>query len=118
MRSVPAAAPKPTTAPKTAARSKATIAPSKASAAANPANAVTAGPVAAAVSPGRRPRGQINSAWVLSVMLLAVCLASVGWLFAHGTAATFWLVVLVAVGFAGVPIGLLTLRLFGYDDVD
>jgi hypothetical protein len=73
---------------------------------------------AARASSVGRWRGEVNTSWVLLAMLLVVCLTAVGWLFAHGTAATFWLVALIAVGFGGVPIGLLVLRLFGYDDAD
>jgi hypothetical protein len=52
------------------------------------------------------------------MVLLAVCIAAIGWLFSHGTAAAAWLVVLIVVAFAGVPIALVALRLFGYQDAD
>jgi hypothetical protein len=55
---------------------------------------------------------------VLTAMVGALCLVAVGWFFAHGAAATFWLVALVTIAFAGVPLGLLALRLLRYDDND
>jgi hypothetical protein len=83
--------------------------------------AVTA-PIAATTTapPANAPARQraVNSAWVLTVMVLVVCGAATGWLFAHGTAAAAWLIALVVVAFGGVPIGLVALRLFGYEDPD
>jgi hypothetical protein len=51
-------------------------------------------------------------------MMGALCLVALCWFFAHGTAATFWLIALIAIAVAGVPIGLTALRLLRYDDDD
>ena len=51
-------------------------------------------------------------------MMLLVCCAATGWLFAHGSAAAAWLIALLVLAIGGVPIGLVTLRLFGYEDPD
>jgi hypothetical protein len=73
---------------------------------------------AATPVPARRQRRELNSAWVLTGMVLVVCVVATGWLFAHGTAAAAWLVALVVVAFAGVPLALTALRLLGYEDED
>jgi hypothetical protein len=88
-------------------------------AAAAPAPAAPVADDAAPVTPApaREPR-VINTAWVLPVIVLAVCLTATGWLFAHGTAAVAWLIALLVLVFAGVPIALVALRLFGYEDSD
>jgi hypothetical protein len=65
-----------------------------------------------------RQRGDLNTGWVLPAMLLVVCLVATGWLFAHGSAATAWLIALIVIVIGGVPIGLVLLRLFGYEDAD
>jgi hypothetical protein len=81
-------------------------------------------PIAAAAASTARPvnaparHRDVNSAWVLTVMVLLVCGATTGWLFAHGTAAAAWLIALLVVALGGVPIGLVALRLFGYEDSD
>jgi hypothetical protein len=72
----------------------------------------------AAIVPKPRRQRQANSAWVLTMMVLLLCAAAAGWAVAHGTAATAWLIGLLVVAFGGVPIGLVALRLFGYDDQD
>jgi hypothetical protein len=88
------------------------------------ARAASATPATAAESTPRpavrkaRWRGEVDSNWVLSAMMGALCLIAVCWFFAHGTAATFWLVALITIGFAGVPLGLLALRILRYDDTD
>ena len=69
-------------------------------------------------STARRQRPELSSAWLLPSMLLVICLVATGWLFAHGTAAAVWLVALIGVALAGVPLALVVLRLFGYEDPD
>ncbi len=64
----------------------------------------------------REARGEITTAWVLPGLVLVLCLTSVGWFFAHGTAAAIWLAALIGLAFVGAPLVLLTLRLLRYED--
>jgi hypothetical protein len=61
---------------------------------------------------------KVDTAWVLPGLVLALCIPTTGWLFSHGTAATAWLVVVVAAAVVGVPVALIVMRLFGYEDGD
>jgi len=102
--------------------SAATTAPVPATAAAEIRTPATLAPaVAPAMSASQSPKPEpraINTAWVLPAMLLAMCLAATGWLFAHGAAATVWLIILLVVVVAGAPTALIALKLFGYEDPD
>jgi hypothetical protein len=67
---------------------------------------------------GQRTHRRVNTTWVLPAMLLILCLPTTGWLFSTGTAATAWLVIDLAIAVAGVPLALITMRLFGLEDGD
>jgi hypothetical protein len=67
--------------------------------------------------PAPRSRG-INTAWTLPVLLGLICLAALGWAFAHGTAATIWLLIVIGLAVAGLPVMLIALRITGYTDAD
>ncbi len=75
------------------------------------------GSATAAARPSR-PRPAINSAWVLVATMGVLCGVALGWLFSNGTAAVIWLIALIVVALAGVPIALVVLRLFGFEDPD
>jgi hypothetical protein len=61
---------------------------------------------------------EVSTAWVLPGLVLVLCLTSIGWFFASGTAAAAWLIALLAIAFVGAPITLLALRLMGFEDRD
>jgi hypothetical protein len=66
----------------------------------------------------RPRRRRINTAWTAPAMVLVLCLVATGWVFARGAAAEAWLVAVIAVAVAGIPVMLILLRLFGYEDGD
>jgi cation transport ATPase len=65
-----------------------------------------------------RTRQRVSTTWLLPGLLIVLCLPTTGWLFSNGTAASAWLVIDIAIAVIGVPVALVVMRLFGYEDRD